>query len=237
VVDAERRVGLSEQEAKKSRKGVELLALEVEETQGRLDSLNEELKLAERNISILIEDKKKVEAAKAETAFRLEHATANINSLLFELTQSKESVGKLERENSSLVAQLEELAHKQSKSLEQLKDLPHLYNKVHSLKDCQDSLLKLFASECLKLAEDMKGSDALAVRLSKQFSSLEGENTNVTFNACQDFVKNSYPTIWESEVTFSSSLRRINILCYSVHQFHIFLNDFTSLFLPCAGFT
>ncbi|KAI5059780.1 hypothetical protein GOP47_0026099 [Adiantum capillus-veneris] len=199
VLDLQRKAGISEQEAKKSKRATELLALELEEVQGRMDSLADELMHAEKNISLLIEEKKLAEASKAEAGLRLEHAMANVNSLLFELSESKEAGASLEQENSSLkdslAAQMEEIRFKHTKAEEQLKDLTDLYNKVHALKANGSIFLGRVADEVFKLLEDVKGTRSLIVRISRDLK----DQGSVTLPTAPAFEEN-FPSKWEPEL-------------------------------------
>ncbi|MCO5559947.1 hypothetical protein L7F22_013551 [Adiantum nelumboides] len=239
VFDLQRKAGISEQEAKKSKKATELLALELEEVQGRMDSLTDELMHAENNASLLIEEKKLAEASKAEAGLRLEHAMANINSLLFELSESKDAQANLEQENSSLkdslAAQMEEIRFNHTKAEEQLRDLTDLYNKVRALKASGSTFLGRVAEEVFKLLEDVKGTRSLIVRISRELK----EQGSVTLPAVSAFGDN-FPLKWEPEFLNKRKATQewkqgvttgsIRLLCeemeIELQNFEIFINDF-----------
>ncbi|KAH7404557.1 hypothetical protein KP509_15G031700 [Ceratopteris richardii] len=153
MLDLQRKAGINEQEARKAKSAAELLALELEETHGRMESLAEELMHTEKNVSILSEEKKLAEASKAEAGLRLEHAMASVNSLLFELRESKDAQTNLEQENSSLkdslAAQVEEIRSKHT-------ELAELNIKVHALKDHQSQFFVQLVDELPKLSEGLR---------------------------------------------------------------------------------
>lgn len=204
LVDAQKRAAVCEQDAKKSKNAAELLVLELEEVQGRLDTLTDELMHAEKNVSILMGEKKAAETAKAEAGLRLEHAMANVNSLLFELSDVKEAKAEFERENSSLrdvvTAQMDEIRGGQVKAEQQLKDLNDLQAKLHSLKEEQAGLLNVVANEIFRLRQDTRRVKAFAAKISREFSSLKDRSTEPALLDCSDLMEN-YTFNWQSEVS------------------------------------